>query len=32
MAMSATLRALVDEAQQRGTIGGLPDRHFIAGH
>ena len=32
MAMSATLRALVDEAQQHGTIGGLPDRHFMAGH
>jgi aldehyde dehydrogenase (NAD+) len=31
MAMSATLRALVDEAQQHGTISGLPDRHFLDG-
>ena len=31
MAMSTTLRALVDEAQKQGTLRGLPDRHFIAG-
>jgi acyl-CoA reductase-like NAD-dependent aldehyde dehydrogenase len=31
MAMSATLRALVDDAQKHGTLTGLPDRHFIDG-
>ena len=31
MPMSGALKALVDEAHKRGTISGLPDRHFIAG-
>ena len=29
--MSATLGALVDEAQKHGTLRGQPDRHFIGG-
>ena len=30
-AMSATLRALVEQARRTGTLAGLPSQHFIAG-